>query len=430
MQKRNYHRIEKNKDGVFGIQTVEIDSFDVFEHPLETIVTDIKNLANMSEILSLLGFVADNDYFFHQCKDVISVPEKHINNKGQGKFAFQAYFQNFPDSVMSINNDAIVVVILQPLLLNNDGKRTFNVVGYIHVNVLKVNYQGELLDGYYYNLLRISERVENNVKVYRRKKIFTLMFSILNSIGINEENKSTITYGAMGKENQAINEALELNSKLYNRHFEKFAFTNNTHINKLFGSKDAFKKCVDITNDRALLKQFYQKLKDQKEQYAFFHIHTEAHFFSILDNIFAYSKSSRVYMVPDKDGNMDAVGLAINWGDYMNVQLENPQGFFKTLAKLELTDKVLYPIMLAGSTKGVDILLRGMASHYNKTYNCKVTTINSYNGDPYQKTKKSLLSDDYLFLIMTNDKDKISEIKENSKDKNGNIRLFIDVPLL
>ncbi|MBL0080371.1 MAG: hypothetical protein IPP53_15060 [Bacteroidetes bacterium] len=269
MQKRNYHRIEKNTDGAFGIQTVEIDSFDVFEHPLETIVTDIKNLANMGEILSLLGYVADNDYFSYQCKDVISVPEKHINNKGQGKFAFQAYFQNFPESVMSINNDAIVVVVLEPLTLNNDGKRTFNVVGYIHVNVLKVNYEGELFDGYYYNLLRISERVENNIKVYRRKKIFTLMFSIMHSI-VDSEKNIAFTYGAMGKENQAINEALELNTKLYQKHYEKFAFTNNTQINKLFGSKDAFKKCVDITNDRALLKQFYQKLKDQKEQYAFF----------------------------------------------------------------------------------------------------------------------------------------------------------------
>lgn len=429
MQKRNYHRIEKNTDGAFGIQTVEIDSFDVFEHPLETIVTDVKNLANMGEILSLLGYVADNDYFSYQCKDVISVPEKHINNKGQGKFAFQAYFQNFPESVMSINNDAIVVVVLEPLTLNNDGKRTFNVVGYIHVNVLKVNYEGELFDGYYYNLLRISERVENNIKVYRRKKIFTLMFSIMHSI-VDSEKNIAFTYGAMGKENQAINEALELNTKLYQKHYEKFAFTNNTQINKLFGSKDAFKKCVDITNDRALLKQFYQKLKDQKEQYAFFHIHTETQFFAILDNIFAYSKSSRVYMVPDIDGNMDAVGLALNWGDYMNVQLENPQGFFKTLAKLELTDKVLYPIMLTGSANGVDVLLRGMASHYNKTYNCKVTTINSYKGDPYYKTKKSLLSDEYLFLIITNDVDKLNAIKEKSKDKNGNIRLFIDVPLL
>ncbi|MBK9352681.1 MAG: hypothetical protein IPN09_01520 [Bacteroidetes bacterium] len=135
-------------------------------------------------------------------------------------------------------------------------------------------------------------------------------------------------------------------------------------------------------------------------------------------------------MVPDIDGNMDAVGLALNWGDYMNVQLENPQGFFKTLAKLELTDKVLYPIMLTGSANGVDVLLRGMASHYNKTYNCKVTTINSYKGDPYYKTKKSLLSDEYLFLIITNDVDKLNAIKEKSKDKNGNIRLFIDVPLL
>lgn len=429
MQKRNYYRFEKNIYGSFSFQTIEIDSFDLFEYPLETIVTDIKNLGNMGEILGLLNFVGDTDYFFHQCKDVISVPEKHINNKGQGKFAFQAYFQNFPESVMSINYDALVVVVLQPLLSNKDGKRTYNVVGYIHVNIIKINHEGQMFDGYYYNLLRVSERVENNTKIYRRKKIFTLMFSIMHSI-VDSEKNIAFTYGAMGKENQAINEALELNTKLYDKHYEKFGFTNNTHINKLFGSKDAFKRCIDITNDRALLKQFFQKLKNQKEQYAFFHIHTEEHFFAILDNIFAHSKSSKVFMVPDKDGNMDAVGLAINWGDFFALQLENPQGLFKSLAKLELTDRVLYPIMLTGSEKGVDTLLRGMASYYNKFHNCKVTTINSYAGDPYLKTKKSLLSDDYLFLIICNDVEKLNAIKENSKDKNGNVRLFIDVPLL
>lgn len=429
MQKRNYKRVEKNEDGTFSYNIIDIDSYDIFEEPLEIVVTDIKNLTQMGDVLDVLGYVPDTKYFFHQCRDIISVPEKHINNKGQGKFAFQAYFHNFPDSVLSINKNALVVIVLHPQKLNADGKREFNVVGYIHVNLMDVYHEGQRYDAYYYNMLRVSERVENNTKVYRRKKIFTLMFSIMHSIVGVEENIA-FTYGAMGKENQAINEALELNTKLYEKHYEKWAFTNNSHVNKIFGNKNAFKKCIDISDDKVKLKEFYQKLKAQKEHYAFYHIKSEEDFLDTLEKIFAYSKSSRVYMVPDENGKMDAVCFAINWGEYMSVQLENPQGFFKALAKLKLTDNILYPIMIVGSPENVDVLLRGIASHYNKNHKCKVTNLNSYPGDPYAKTKKSLLSDEYLFLIICNDVEKLNAMKERSKGTDGNVKLFIDVPLL
>ena len=229
MQKRNYKRVEKNAEGNFSYKTLDIDSYDIFEDELEIIVTDINNMNEMGKILDLLDFVPDTDYFFHQCKDVISVPEKHINDKGQGKFTFQTYFHNFPQSALSINNNALVVAVLHPQTLNKDGKREFNVVGYIHVNRFDVYHDNERFDGYYYNMLRISERIENNKKIYRRKKIFTLMFSIMHSIVGVEENIA-FTYGAMGKENQAINEALELNTKLYEKHYEKWAFSNNTPV--------------------------------------------------------------------------------------------------------------------------------------------------------------------------------------------------------
>jgi hypothetical protein len=247
---------------------------------------------------------------------------------------------------------------------------------------------------------------------------------------VGVEENIAFTYGAMGKENQAINEALELNTKLYEKHYEKWAFTNNSHVNKIFGSKSAFKKCIDISEDKEKLKEFYQKLKAQKEHYAFYHIKSEDDFLDTLEKIFAYSKSSRVYMVPDENGKMDAACLAINWGEYFALQLENPQGLFKALAKLKLTDNILYPIMIAGSPENVDVLLRGIASHYNKNYECKVTNLNSYPGDPYAKTKKSLLSDEYLFLIICNDVEKLNAMKERSKGTDGNVKLFIDIPLL
>lgn len=429
MQKRNYKRVNKNTDGTFSYKVLEIDSYDIFEEPLEIVVTNINNLSQMGDVLDILGYVPDTKYFYHQCRDIISVPEKHINNKGQGKFAFQAYFHNFPDSVLSINNNALVVIVLHPQGLDANGKREYNVVGYIHVNLMDVYLDGQRYDAYYYNMLRVSERVENNKKIYRRKKIFTLMFSIMHSIVGVEENIA-FTYGAMGKENQAINEALELNTKLYEKHYEKWAFTNNTHVNKIFGSKDAFKKCIDISNDKEKLKEFYQQLKAQKEHYAFYHIKSEQDFLETLEKIFAYSKSSRVYMVPDANGKMDAACFAINWGEYFAFQLENPQGLFKALAKLELTDNILYPIMITGSPENVDVLLRGIASHYNKNYKCKVTNLNSYPGDPYAKTKKSILNDEYLFLIICNDVDKLNAMKERSKGTDGNVKLFIDVPLL
>ncbi len=429
MQKRNYKRVDKNPDGSFTYKTIDIDSYDIFEEPLEIIVTNINYLPQMGDILNNLGYVPDTSYFFHQCRDIISVPEKHINNKGQGKFAFQAYFHNFPNSVLSINKDALVVIVLHPQQLNAQGQREFNVVGYIHVNLMDVHLDGERYDAYYYNMLRVSERVENNKKIYRRKKIFTLMFSIMHSIVGVEENIA-FTYGAMGKENQAINEALELNTKLYEKHYEKWAFTNNTKINKFFGSKDAFKNCIDISDNKELLLEFYRKLKAQKEHYTFYHLKTEEDFLDTLDRIFAYSKSSRVYMVPDANGNMDAACFAINWGEYFAFQLENPQGLFKALAKMKLTDNILYPIMITGTPANVEILLKGIASHYNKTYKCKVTNLNSYAGDPYHQIKKSALNDEYLFLIICNDVDKLNAMKERSKGNDGNVKLFIDVPLL
>ncbi|MCB0506799.1 MAG: hypothetical protein R2739_10250 [Chitinophagales bacterium] len=429
MQKRNYKRVDKNPDGSFSYKIIDIESYDIFEEPLEIIVTHISNLSNMGAVLDILGYVPDSKYFFHQCQDIISVPEKHINNKGQGKFAFQAYFHNFPESVMSINKDALVVIVLHPQKTNAEGRKEFNVVGYIHVNLMDVYLKGNRYDAYYYNMLRVSERIENNTKIYRRKKIFTLMFSIMHSIVGVDENIA-FTYGAMGKENQAINEALELNTKLYNKHYEKWAFSNNTKINKIFGNKDYFKKCIDISNDKERLKEFYHKLKAQKEHYTFYHLKSEEDFLDTLDRIFAYSKSSRVYMVPDENGNMDAACFAINWGEYFAFQLENPQGLFKAVAKMKLTDNILYPIMVVGSPKNVEILLKGIASHYNKNHHCKITNLNSFAGDPYQKIKSSALNDEYLFLIICNDENKLNEMKEHSKGEDGNVKLFIDVPLL
>lgn len=428
MKKRDYKRFDKI-DGQYTYKTIPIDSYDVFEDELEIIVADIEYLSDMGTLLAMLGYDNDTDYFYRQCREIISVPEKHINESGEGKFTFQTYFHNFPQSVESINKDALTVIVLHPLKRFHEGKREFNVVGYIHVNRFDVHWEGECFDGYYYNMLRIGEQIENGQKLYRRKKIFTLMFSIMHSI-VDVDKNIAFAYGAMGKENQAINEALELNTKLYNKHYEKWAFKNNTLVNKAFGSGSAFRQCVDISDDTGKLREFYRLIRQQKSHYAFYHLHSEDDLLKMIRKIREYSESSRVYMVPDSAGNISAACMAMNWGDYFRLTLQNPRGLFKMVANMKLTDNLLYPFLVTGDPKAADTLLRGIAHKYAKQHNCYLTVLNAYDGDPYYQTKKSLLNDDYLFLIITNDIEKLHAMKEKSRGADGHVKLFIDNPLL
>lgn len=65
----------------------------------------------------------------------------------------------------------MVVIVFHPKNTKNEkGELEYNIVGYIHVNQIDVMHNDIRYDGYYYNMLRISERVENNQKIYRRKK--------------------------------------------------------------------------------------------------------------------------------------------------------------------------------------------------------------------------------------------------------------------
>ena len=69
-------------------------------------------------VLSNFGLRDDAEYFYSECKEVVSVPEKHVNEKGQGNLTFQSYFHTFPDSVSSFFDDAIVVV--ENIVLHRD----------------------------------------------------------------------------------------------------------------------------------------------------------------------------------------------------------------------------------------------------------------------------------------------------------------------
>ena len=431
MKQRIYHYITGTSTTGYQSQKVTIESEDLYEREIVSLAFHISELHNADKILKMFGLRDDTNYFYDQCRSVISVSESHQNDKGEGKFAFQAYFHNFPDSVIHVNDRAIVVVSLEPKDgVNESGLKDYWLVGYIHANIFDFrDRDGSLHEGFYYNMLRISERSENGLKVYRRKKIFTMIFSVLHSlVGVYGVH---FAYASMGKENQAIHDALVLNSKKYNKHFETFPVRTNTHLNILFGSGRAAKKLIDITHNKEKLKEMYAMLQKQKADYVFSSVHSEEAFFRLLDNIFKYSKTSKVYMLPDANGNIEAACIAVNWGDYFAFTLDNPKGLFKFVASLKLTEHLLYPIHVVGSEKGVETLLKGVAHIYRTQHKVHISVINSYEADRYAKLKKGMLYDDYIFFIITDRLEQFNKLKEQSKVELASTpRFFIDNPIL
>jgi hypothetical protein len=430
MKQRTYYYITGTSQTGYQTQKVNFESEDLYEKEIITLAFHISELHNADKILKMFGLREDTNYFFDQCRSVISVSESHQTEDGSSGFAFQAYFHNFPESVIHVNDRAIVVVSLEPKdQANANGLKDYWLVGYIHANIFDLrDRDGSLHEGFYYNMLRISERSANGVKVYRRKKIFTMIFSVLHSlVGVYGVH---FAYASMGKENRAIHDALVLNSKTHNKHFETFPVRTNTVINKFYGSKSAAAKLIDITHNEAKLKEMYKMLHDQKKDYVFNSVYSEDMFFRLIDNITKYSKTSKVYMLPNASGGIEAASIAVNWGDYFALTLDNPKGFFKFLASLKLTDRLLYPINIVGSVDGVKTLLKGMASKYLKEHKVYLSIINSYEADQYAAVKKGFLHDEYIFFIISDRLDHLNRLKEQSKSADGHVRFFIDNPIL
>jgi hypothetical protein len=430
MKQRSYYYITGTSQTGYQTQKVNFESEDLYEKEIITLAFHISELHNADKILKMFGLREDTNYFYDQCRSVISVSESHQAEGGSDGFAFQAYFKNFPESVIHVNDRAIVVVSLEPKAEPAaSGLKDYWLVGYIHANIFDLRDQdGSLHEGFYYNMLRISERSENGQKVYRRKKIFTMIFSVLHSlVGVYGVH---FAYASMGKQNRAIHDALVMNSKIHNKHFETFPVRTNTVINKIYGRKGAAKKLVDITHDKERLKEMYKMLSSQKQDYVFNSVHSEDMFMRLIDNITKYSKTSKVYMLPDANGKIEAAGIAVNWGDYFALTLDNPKGFFKLIASLRLTDSLLYPIHVVGSIEGVKTLLQGMASKYLQEHNVYISILNSYDADRYAAIKKGFLHDDYIFFIISDRLDHLNKLKEQSKSEEGHVRFFIDNPIL
>lgn len=432
MKKRHYYYIE-GKDPANPPQLKyirrDIECDDAFDDELVMLAFPIGLMQEISSVLSHFHLRDDAEYFYNECKEVVSVSEKHVNDKGEGKLTFQSYFHKFPDSIQYFFDDAIIVVVLHPLGEASAGKRDYNMIAYIHVNHIDFKSpDGKVHKGYYYNILRLSEREVNGQSIYRRKRIFTTMFGVLQDITVL--NDIHFAYASMGRENQAINDALKLNAERNGKFYETFPMRNNTQINLIYGSSGAAKKIVDISENTEMLKEYYSRIQQLRGKFVFHQLHTEGHFMRMIKRILGSSPTSRVYMWPDAKGNMAAAGFFINWGDYLHLKLQNPKGFFKLIDSMKLTDKILYPSLLVGRGEDVRQLIKGAAYTYRNEHKVQVTVLNAHDGDPHFDVKKSVIFDPFLYFVIYDRPEEFKAMKEHSKDEAGNVRIFIDTTLL
>lgn len=430
-KQRHYYNITgKNAAGELEYTKRLLECDDKFEQDLVMLAFPIGMMKDISSVLKNFKLRDDAKFFYSECREVVSVPEKHVNEKGEGKLTFMSYFHKFPDSVAHFFDDAIVVVVLHPQgKFNEQGLQDYNMIGYIHANIIHFkDADGNVREGYYYNVLRMSEATVEGEAIYRRKRIFTTMFSILLDLTII--NDIHFVYANMGRENQGILDALKMNSERTGKLYETYPMRNNTHINLVIGSKSSAARLIDISNDTTRLKEYYQKIIALRENYVFNQLHSEEKFFNMVRRILSSSKSSRIFMLPDTEGNMAAAGFFINWADYLHLKLQNPKGFFKVIDSLRITDNILYITLLVGDTKSVKSLIKGGAHYFRKNHGNQVTVLNAHEGDPYFEIKKSVIYDPFVYFTIYDQPEMLEKMKEKSKDEKGNVRIFIDTPML
>ena len=445
MKHRTYHyffedNIHESEDsitidgkGTLNYKTIQIDCLDRFNGRLALFAFPIKYLHSADKLFHLFGLKGNLDYFFSECREVISVPEKHQDDKGkEGKLNFQVYFHDVPASLESINDNAIVVLALDVDENKKDenGLCPYKLAGYVHANEFEFTNGKKGIErykGYYYNMLRISEGLRNGQKIYRRTGIFSTMFTIL--LDLVNQNKVHFVYAAMGKANERINRALKKLAEHYDKHWDIWPVTSNSHLSLLYGRTKYRKQLVEITHDKDKIRDLYKLSQEHRGDYMFNQYPTFEEFYHFYERIISYSKSSGAYMITDEKGAMKAACIAVNWGDYFSFELDNPKGIFKVLANLKLTDQLLYTWKTAGEPEYVEKLFRGIAQKYYKEHDVKMGLYNSYEGDPYSKIKSSMINDPFNYFVIYDRPELYEQFKETSKDKEGNVRIFIDPPL-
>lgn len=445
MKKRRYHYFFENNihnssesisiegKGTLHYKTIDIDCMDRFDGELALFAFPIKFLHSADKLFNIFKLKGNLDYFFHECKEVISVPEKHQDEKGkEGKLNFQVYFHDVPASLESINDNAIVVLGLDVDTQSKDqnGFSPYKLAGYVHAN------EFEFTDGlngeerhkaYYYSMLRISEGIRNGQKIYRRTGVFSTIFTIL--LDLVNQNDVHFVYAAMGKANESINRALKKLAEHYNKNWDILPVTSNSQLSLLYGRTKYRKQLIEITHQKDKIEELYNMSQKHRGNYMFNQYPSFEEFYHFYKRIIDYSKTTGAYMLADENGNMKAACVAVNWGDYFSFLLDNPKGIFKVLASLKLTDQLLYKWMTVGDPIWVEKLYRGIAQKYYKEHQVKLGLYNSYAGDPYAKLKGSIINDPFNYFVIYDRPELYEKFKETSKDKDGNIRIFIDTPL-
>ena len=90
---------------------------------------------------------------------------------------------------------------------------------------------------------------------------------------------------------------------------------------------------------------------------------------------------------------------------------------------------ILYFWQTVGEPAWVEKMYRGIAQKYLKEYKVKMGLYNYYDGDPYTDIKKSIINDPFNYFVIYDRPELYQKLKETSKDKDGNVRIFIDTPV-
>ena len=432
-KRRPYFHIKNGRsgDGLFKFDVKEslVASEDTFEEDLLLISFPIAYMDNIEPVLSHFNLNAGKENFLEQCREVIAVAENHQDEKGGGKMSFQSLFYNIPESIQSVNYDAVIVLSIHVYGQQEEAK-DYRIVGYIHANEFDfAPYEDEtkIERGYYYNMLRVTEHAENGVKIYRRKKIFSLMFSILHHLVY--QNGVNFCFACMGKENESIKQALHRNTLMHDEYYERLPFTMYSKINRLYGSKKEYNKLTDITHNEPLLRKYYVQMHAKMKNYLFYnHLSFEA-FQKLMQSMKAYSPTSGIYAHLDSEGEIITASGAMNWGEYLTFQIVNPKGVFILAQKSGIMKHFFKPSMGIGKPNDYKKLLKGLCYKYHKEAGVGVTVISTSEGDEYYKINKSLLDDQYAYFIICNDEEKLQQFKKRS-EINGQPMLFLDQPII
>lgn len=432
-KRRPYFHVKngRTEEGLFKFDVNEslVASEDTFEEDLLLISFPIEYMANIEPILQHFNLNTDRDNFIEQCKDVIAVAENHQNEDGGGKMSFQSLFYNIPESILSVNYNAIIVLSIHVYGKQEENK-DYRIVGYIHANEFDfAPYEDEtkIEKGYYYNMLRVSEHMEDGVKIYRRKKIFSLMFSILHHLVY--QNGVNFCFACMGKENKSIKDALHRNTHLHGEYYERLPFTMYSKVNRLFGSKKQYEKLVDVTHDDTKLRAYYEQMHEKMKNHLFYNHLSFKDFQKLIQSMKKYSPTSGVYIHENEKGQMTAGSTAMNWGDFQEFHIVNPKGVFKLIQATGIMKKFFKPGGAVGEPKAYKNLLKGLCYKYRKEAGVGVTVLSTSEGDEYNKVYKSLIDDQYAYFIICNDEQKLQQFKKRSEN-NGYPMLFLDQPII